>query len=619
MLEQFKPNTPFCILKRKSDEQALILTGQLLQLSKLADIPRQPFTTHKESMFHSVSMIPFSQIRERGYEARYEGEDILCLKIDRHEFIDVDRLAKQLPQKKIQLQGKIKFNYSRKAYAQLIKKVIQEEIGNGEGANFVIPRKGTTKIKGMSMEIALSIYRSILINEYGSYWNFLFFDGEKYFIGASPERHVSVTDSLVEMNPISGTFRKTPLHRDLAKFKKEFLRFLIDEKEINELFMVVDEELKMMTRICEEGGTVVGPLLKEMSKLIHTEYLLSGKSAKDVIDVFRDSMHAATVTGSPLENACKIICKYESESRRYYAGGICLIGQDVSGREFLDSAITIRTLEISGKGDVLMRVGGTLVRNSIPDDEVKETESKMSAMLASLSPSKKIVAYPQLKSLKRNSEIQKVLDSRNQYLSHFWMEKQNLGSQEIKVLQDKKITLIDNEDEFVFMMQHMLQHMGACVDVVRFSDYDQRESSDFMIVGPGPGNPNDVKSLKIKKNEQIIKDLIYSKKKFMAVCLGHQIFCRILGIEVSKKKFPFQGTQEEINLFGKKEKVGFYNTFAGKFEKDLPGVEIAYDSVNREIFALRGNSFVSFQFHVESILTQNGYDILRDTTKGLLA
>ena len=45
--------------------------------------------------------------------------------------------------------------------------------------------------------------------------------------------------------------------------------------------MVVDEELKMMCDICHEGGQVLGPFLKPMTHLIHTEYLLAGRSDRD--------------------------------------------------------------------------------------------------------------------------------------------------------------------------------------------------------------------------------------------------------------------------------------------------------------------------------------------------
>ena len=42
--------------------------------------------------------------------------------------------------------------------------------------------------------------------------------------------------------------------------------------------MVVDEELKMMCDICSEGGQILGPYLKPMTHLIHTEYILAGRT-----------------------------------------------------------------------------------------------------------------------------------------------------------------------------------------------------------------------------------------------------------------------------------------------------------------------------------------------------
>ena len=43
--------------------------------------------------------------------------------------------------------------------------------------------------------------------ERGAYWTFVVHTGTRTLVGASPERHVSVDDGLVMMNPISGTFR----------------------------------------------------------------------------------------------------------------------------------------------------------------------------------------------------------------------------------------------------------------------------------------------------------------------------------------------------------------------------------------------------------------------------
>ena len=130
------------------------------------------------------------------------------------------------------------------------------------------------------------------------------------------------------MNPISGTFRLARARPTRPSARQRLLEFLADEKEIYELFMVVDEELKMMCDICHEGGQVLGPFLKPMTHLVHTEYLLAGRTNRDVREVLRDTMYAATVTGSPVENACRLIKQYETEGRGYYGAALALLGRD---------------------------------------------------------------------------------------------------------------------------------------------------------------------------------------------------------------------------------------------------------------------------------------------------
>ncbi|EPY1471263.1 TPA: chorismate-binding protein, partial [Pseudomonas aeruginosa] len=142
--------------------------------------------------------------------------------------------------------------------------------------------------------------------EKGAYWTFIVHTGERTLVGASPERHISVRDGLAVMNPISGTYRYPPAGPNLA----EVMEFLDNRKEADELYMVVDEELKMMARICEDGGRVLGPYLKEMAHLAHTEYFIEGQTSRDVREVLRETLFAPTVTGSPLESACRVIRRY---------------------------------------------------------------------------------------------------------------------------------------------------------------------------------------------------------------------------------------------------------------------------------------------------------------------
>ncbi|PKP57395.1 MAG: phenazine-specific anthranilate synthase component I, partial [Candidatus Altiarchaeales archaeon HGW-Altiarchaeales-2] len=597
-----KGKEPFAIIKRKGDIDALVFEGKATELDNLDDIPRKKGIV-KNEIFDTISAIPFSQIKERNFKAHDDGAKILCIDIERQLNVSLEELYKFLPAEKIELEKEWKYNYSDEEYERIIESVIKDEIGNGEGANFVIPRKGTAKIKNMSVNKALSIYKNILMNKSDSHWNFIFYNGDRFLIGASPETHISVKDGRVKMLPISGTFRKESGEKiNLRKVKNDFLNFLSDKKEINELFMVLDEELKMMAKICAQGGMIIGPLLKEMSTVIHTEYLLSGKSAQDIIEILRDSMHAATVTGSPLESACRVIYKYEGEDRRYYGSPLVLIGRNEEGMEFLDSPILIRTVEIDEHGDILTRVGSTFVRDSVPSEEVAETKAKIKEVMDGVQSHAKSTPLKILPYVGEDDEVLERLQQRNQKLSKFWFFSQEGEANMSGQIKGKCITIIDNEDDFCYMLKHILSKIGAKVNIIRYDKYDFDDDwSDITIIGPGPGNPNDMENEKMNIIADITWKFIKSGKKFIGVCLGHQFICKSLGIKVVRKEKPFQGVQETIDLFGKKEIVGFYNTFAGRYERELDGVKISYDKQTNEIHVLRGRNFVGFQFHPESI------------------
>ena len=81
----------------------------------------------------------------------------------------------------------------------------------------------------------------------GAYWTFLIHTGERTFVGATPERHVSAARRHRGDEPDQ---RHLPLPAAAAPPSHGVLDFLADRKETDELYMVVDEELKMMARIC---------------------------------------------------------------------------------------------------------------------------------------------------------------------------------------------------------------------------------------------------------------------------------------------------------------------------------------------------------------------------------
>jgi phenazine biosynthesis protein phzE len=141
---------------------------------------------------------------------------------------------------------------------------------------------------------------------------------------------------------------------------------------------------------------------------------------------------------------------------------------------------------------------------------------------------------------------------------------------------------------------------------------------DLVLLGPGPGDPNDTESPKMLRLHQVVRELLDTGTPFLAVCLGHQVLCRTLGMMVLPVDPPLQGVQSTVDLFGRREPVGFYNTFFAQRPEQAPAdVEIAAEPDGR-VMALRSDRFYSFQFHVESLLTTNCVAILREVLSWLL-
>ena len=158
--------------------------------------------------------------------------------------------------------------------------------------------------------------------------------------------------------------------------------------------------------------------------------------------------------------------------------------------------------------------------------------------------------------------------------------------------------------------------------MVRHEDYrpGALDGHDLVVVGPGPGDPRDGSHPKIAAYRHAIDTLLASDQPFLAVCLGHQVLCDRLGIPLAYKDIVFQGTQSPVDLFGRHERVGFYNTFVARAgDEELPdGVEVEADPETGDIHLVRGPHFRGIQFHAESILTQHGYDLIHDLVRDLV-
>ena len=113
---------------------------------------------------------------------------------------------------------------------------------------------------------------------------------------------------------------------------------------------------------------------------------------------------------------------------------------------------------------------------------------------------------------------------------------------------------------------------------------------------------------------RVVDDVLESGRPFLAVCLGHQILCGRLGLDLVFKDIVFQGTQTPVRVLGRPERVGFYNTFVARVPAGglAAGLEVETDEPSGDVHMIAGPHFRGVQFHAESILTENGYGLIRD-------
>ncbi len=622
---------PFAVLRRHGGEQVEIIRGEVGTAARLADLPLPAGAPDEPGRPDLLALVPFRQIRERGFACRDDGVPLEHLRVRSYQRMSLAAAVAALPTDPIAPRD-AGFDIDDGAYAAAARRVVAEEIGRGAGSNFVLRRTFTARLDGHPPRLALTLLRRLLLAEPGAYWTFAVHTGARTLVGATPEAHVRVDGGEVRMNPISGTYRYPPTGPDRAGL----LAFLADAKEVNELFMVVDEELKMMAGVASAGGRVIGPRLRVMSHLAHTEYELAGPVCRDVREVLAETMFAPTVTGSPLESACAVIERHEPTGRRYYGGVLALLGRDATGAGTLDAPILIRAAEISPDGLLRLPVGATLVRDSVGEHEVAETRAKAAGVLAALgltaagTPRTDADAGPDaaaaMRALAADPATRATLAARNQRLARFWLDERDpLAGPLAPELAGRRTLVVDGEDTFTAMLAHQLRALGLRVSVCRHDQLPASRDDELLVVGPGPGDPRERGAGKMATLRRLAADQLASGRPLLAICLGHQILADLLGLPLRRKPIPYQGLRREIDFFGRPETVGFYSTFTAVSDRDevaAPGggmVAVCRDRASGEVHALRGPGLASVQFHCESVLTEHGVQLLRELIGPLLA
>ena len=203
---------------------------------------------------------------------------------------------------------------------------------------------------------------------------------QKTIIGSSPEMLIRVTNDQIETFPIAGTRKITDNEQKNEEMKRELVN---DEKELAEHTMLVDLGRNDIGRVCDYGTVRVKELM-EVKRFSHVQHMVThviGKLSKkfDMYDAFRAVFPAGTVSGAPKVRAMEIIDELEPDSRGPYAGAVGYF----SFNGCCDFAIAIRSIFADGKSG-FVQAGAGIVFDSIPKNELDETEHKANAMITAL-------------------------------------------------------------------------------------------------------------------------------------------------------------------------------------------------------------------------------------------
>jgi anthranilate synthase len=422
-------------------------------------------------------------------------------------------------------------------------------------------------------------------------YEFFFNLGEgEYLVGASPEMFVRVNGDRVETCPIAGTIaRGTSTLEDEANIRT----LLNSPKEESELTMCTDVDRNDKARVCVAGSVkVIGRRQIELySRLIHTVDHVEGRlrPGYDALDAFLTHMWAVTVTGAPKTWAMQFIEDHEDGPRRWYGGAVGKIGFDGS----LNTGLTLRTAHIMG-GIAGVRAGATLLYDSDPEAEERETELKARALLETLAAAAGSGDDPE--------RLARCAPARE--------PDSGLAGDGLTVL------LVDHQDSFVNTLADYFRQQGARVTTLRagFNPALLDEvAPDLVVLSPGPGWPSDFGC------EALLKELDARGLAAFGVCLGLQAMVEYAGGRLGLLPKPVHGKPGRVRRCDDKK-----SSLLGGLPEEFTAAR--YHSVYATQAQVRGGFVVTavaedgavmaienpaagrwaVQFHPESILTLEG-------------
>jgi len=183
------------------------------------------------------------------------------------------------------------------------------------------------------------------------------------------------------------------------------------------------------------------------------------------------------------------------------------------------------------------------------------------------------------------------------------------------------ILLIDNYDSFSYNLVQFAGRVNPDIQVVRndgvTAEAVEALNPTHIILSPGPGYPKDAGIC-----EEVIRRM-KGKAPILGVCLGHQAICEVFGGQITHAATLMHGKASNIHIANGSAvfrglppviQGGRYHSLSVK-RSTLPDelLVIAEDN-DGEVMAVKHRNYQIYglQFHPESILTPQGYSIIKN-------
>jgi anthranilate synthase/aminodeoxychorismate synthase-like glutamine amidotransferase len=444
---------------------------------------------------------------------------------------------------------------------------------------------------------------------------------------SSPESLLMVNGTTLQTSPIKGT---CPQGTDIEEASRYREQMISDQKERAEHRMLVDLMRNDLTTVARSGSVNVGRF--DVEAYANVQHLVSHitatiKPETSGADAVQAIFPGGSITGCPRTMVCAVIDQLEEMPRSFWTGSIGYI--DVhSGQSAWN--ILIRTLEahtVGGKWHASVGAGGGITIASQPKKEVEEAAWKGVALRIAAGwmreehttlPSGTLGIHP------LDPPKAPQMEGR---CGHIRTLKEAFD-QDVK----GSVLFIDNLDSFSLNIADAVAQTGRDItllegrspqserwfDPVALHDLLEQLAPSHLILGPGPGRPEDASLTMALAHHALAGQLTMP---VLGVCLGHQALALADGRHVKTSPFgPIHGVPVGIEHDGSgvfssqpsKLKMTRYNSLVavenGQHQLTVNAVEA--DSglimgVRHPTLNIHG-----VQFHPESIGSRDGQQLI---------